>query len=171
MSTAAQTYDWNAEAIAKLRGLWDEGHPTAEIGRRLGVSKSAVIGKVHRLRLPGRPSPIIQAAPTESRPRPKRAPIPNLAEMMSIQVCGHAAGQPGAPTNGEPGAAPLSLPVRSKTIARTCCWPIGDPGTRGFRFCDTSAILGKPYCEDHAKVAYMSRRYRNEPPHSGAQSD
>jgi GcrA cell cycle regulator len=41
--------EWNEEAILRLRTLWGEGHSTAEIGRRMGVSKNAVVGKAHRL--------------------------------------------------------------------------------------------------------------------------
>jgi hypothetical protein len=44
--------DWSAEAIEQLRALWAEGHSTAEIGRRMGISKNAVVGKAHRLHLP-----------------------------------------------------------------------------------------------------------------------
>ncbi|RYF03549.1 MAG: GcrA cell cycle regulator, partial [Oxalobacteraceae bacterium] len=50
--------EWNDEAIARIRALWSEGHSTAEIGRRMGISKNAVVGKAHRLNLPARPSPI-----------------------------------------------------------------------------------------------------------------
>ena len=49
---------WTAERIAELKRLWAAGTPTAEIGRRLGVSKNAVVGKAHRLGLAARPSPI-----------------------------------------------------------------------------------------------------------------
>jgi GcrA cell cycle regulator len=55
----AQTdFDWTDSAIARLRELWDEGHSTAEIGRRMGISKNAIVGKSHRLRLKPRPSPV-----------------------------------------------------------------------------------------------------------------
>lgn len=50
--------DWTPERTAALMALWSEDLTTAEIGRRLGVTKNAVIGKVHRLGLPQRrPSP------------------------------------------------------------------------------------------------------------------
>ena len=49
---------WNDEKIARLKKLWSEGLTTGEIGKRLGVSKNAVVGKAHRLGLKGRPSPI-----------------------------------------------------------------------------------------------------------------
>ena len=57
---AREAYDmeWNDETIARLRELWAEGLSTAEIGRRMSVSKNAVVGKAHRLNLPPRPSPI-----------------------------------------------------------------------------------------------------------------
>ena len=49
---------WTPERDDELLGLWDEGHSTSEIGRRMGITKNAVIGRAHRLRLPARPSPI-----------------------------------------------------------------------------------------------------------------
>src|SRR5690606_13352514 len=49
---------WNDEKIQRLKKLWSEGLTTGEIGKRLGVSKNAVVGKAHRLGLKGRPSPI-----------------------------------------------------------------------------------------------------------------
>src|SRR6195952_375951 len=49
---------WDEDTIRLLRGLWAQGHSTAEIGRRLGVSKNAIVGKAHRLDLDARPSPI-----------------------------------------------------------------------------------------------------------------
>ncbi|MFO0184726.1 MAG: GcrA family cell cycle regulator, partial [Alphaproteobacteria bacterium] len=41
--------DWTQEAIERLRAFWAEGLSTAEIGRRMGISKNAVVGKAHRL--------------------------------------------------------------------------------------------------------------------------
>ena len=53
--------EWTAKAIDQLRALWAEGHSTAEIGRRMGITKNAIVGKAHRLDLPARPSPIRKA--------------------------------------------------------------------------------------------------------------
>jgi len=44
----------------------------------------------------------------------------------------------------------------------TCCWPLGEPGTRTFRFCDDPSEPGKPYCPDHVKLAYVKVRDRRE---------
>jgi len=49
---------WTDEMVESLKKMWDEGLSTGEIGRRLGVSKNSIVGKVHRLQLVARPSPI-----------------------------------------------------------------------------------------------------------------
>lgn len=49
---------WTEQMIEDLKRMWDEGLTTGEIGKRLGVTKNSIIGKVHRLQLTARPSPI-----------------------------------------------------------------------------------------------------------------
>jgi hypothetical protein len=49
---------WPLEKIDLLRSLWARGDSGSEIGRIMGISKNAVVGKAHRLLLPPRPSPI-----------------------------------------------------------------------------------------------------------------
>jgi len=44
----------------------------------------------------------------------------------------------------------------------TCCWPLGEPGTRSFRFCDEQSEPGKPYCTEHARLAYVKVRDRRD---------
>jgi GcrA cell cycle regulator len=167
--------EWSDELIGRLRGLWDEGHSTAEIGRRLGVSKNAVVGKAHRLDLPARPSPIRRdGGGSEPRVRaPRRADGPTLPPLVSTHG-GHPgparASAPPAPRPAPPPAAAPAAPpaprvqVIPRPFARTvaCCWPIGEPGTRSFRFCDGDALLGKPYCQEHAALAYVKVRDRRE---------
>jgi len=48
---------WTEERLAMLRAEWATAPSTAEIGRRMGITKSAVIGKAHRMRLPAREAP------------------------------------------------------------------------------------------------------------------
>jgi GcrA cell cycle regulator len=157
--------DWTQEAIERLRAFWAEGLSTAEIGRRMGISKNAVVGKAHRLNLSSRPSPI-RRDPQERRttpsPRPPRQ-APVARPMPSAPVM-----RPQAPA---PQAAPVVLvappPAAVRNPApprprlggsRTCCWPIGEPGTPEFRFCEGDPLSGKPYCAEHAAVAYVKPR-------------
>jgi GcrA cell cycle regulator len=156
--------DWTAEAIERLKALWAEGHSTAEIGRRMGISKNAVVGKAHRLNLPARPSPIRRDAVPRPAPVP-RAPRPVPAARQAPPPMLRAAPVAPAPVVA---AAPVAPVVRAFPAARprfgsrSCCWPIGEPGTSGFRFCGGEPMAGKPYCTEHAALAYVKPRDRRE---------
>jgi len=166
--------EWTSEAIERLRVLWSEGHSTAEIGRRMGVSKNSVVGKAHRLQLPARPSPI-RRDPAAPRPvaagrRPTLPPLRVVAAAPAPELPARAEPRRPEPRMAEPRAeAPLVLAkpasiVRpfARATARSCCWPIGEPGTPGFRFCAAEALNGKPYCAEHAAVAYVRVKDRRE---------
>jgi len=162
--------EWNEEAIARLRTLWAEGHSTAEIGRRMGVSKNAVVGKAHRLGLVARPSPIRRDGNGSAVARPpslRRVSGPTLPPLGVTAAPAvpplPAIAQPPAPAS-RPVVAPPLQPVAPRAGARraACCWPIGEPGTPGFHFCDADAQAGKPYCGEHAQLAYVKVRDRRE---------
>ena len=107
---------WDDETIGLLKGLWSQGLSTAEIGRRLGVSKNAIVGKAHRLELDARPSPIRR----ESRPaseRPVALPRmagPTLPPLTSTDVQTVAPPLP-RPTNVQPLRALHVAPPRPST--------------------------------------------------------
>ncbi|MGG5888572.1 GcrA family cell cycle regulator [Falsiroseomonas sp. HC035] len=164
--------DWTAEAIERLRALWAEGHSTAEIGRRMGISKNAVVGKAHRLTLPARPSPIRREAlggavqpvraTVRSNTAAPQAPTVNAVPAPSVAPATRAASVAQRPAAA---ASPQPSVVRAFPrfgAARSCCWPIGEPGTPDFRFCSAEATTGKPYCTQHAAVAYVKARDRRE---------
>lgn len=138
--------DWTEQQIEQLRALWAEGLSTAEIGRRMGISKNAVVGKAHRLNLPSRPSPIRRSAKPSS-PRPATVP-----RAVSAAVAAAAVVTPLTPRPSAPPPPPRPAPRLGNTA---CCWPIGEPGKTGFRFCDAPALYGKPYCAEHAAQAYV----------------
>ena len=80
---------WDEETIRLLRDLWAQGHSTAEIGRRLGVSKNAIVGKAHRLELDARPSPIKRGVVKSASERPLpclRAAGPTLPPLPSANI-------------------------------------------------------------------------------------
>lgn len=152
--------EWNEDTIGRLRSLWDEGHSTAEIGRRLGITKNAVVGKAHRLNLPARPSPIRRAAGegrAKRRPAVRHAAGPTLAPLLAA-----------VPSRLAEAARPVpalrSVPSTPRPAGRVsaCCWPIGEPGTPSFRFCSDAAMPSRPYCAEHASIAYVKVRDRRE---------
>ena len=87
---------------------------------------------------------VAAARPEASRPEPQRVPV----------------AQP-APYAATPPARVHATP-RPYARSLTCCWPIGEPGTKTFRFCDDGAVAGKPYCTAHAALAYVKVRDRRE---------
>ena len=145
--------EWTEEAIAQLRALWKEGHSTAEIGRRMGVTKNAVVGKAHRPKLPPPPPPTRRERGGEPRPRPPR-PQRAPAHRAVVHLAAAAA----------PPSKPILRAVPTVPYGRIspCCWPIGEPGTRSFRFCDAGTLPSKPYCAEHAQLAYVKVRDKRE---------
>lgn len=166
--------EWNDETIARLRELWAEGLSTAEIGRRMSVSKNAVVGKAHRLNLPARPSPIRRdgAGVVARPPAARRVTGPTLPPLSAAAIPAPVAAVAAAPAPvarqpARPAAAaPRPVAVRAVPYSpgrlSTCCWPIGEPGTKSFRFCDSDATQGKPYCGEHAALAYVRVRDRRD---------
>lgn len=172
--------EWNDEIIVRLRALWTEGHSTAEIGRRINVSKNAVVGKAHRLGLTARPSPIRRegrdsavphASPARRVAGPTLPPLPagdsRLHEApLRREPVEVAVDSAAPPPMMRPESPAVATPVRavpprtSRLVA--CCWPIGEPGTPSFRFCDDDALHNKPYCAKHATLAYVKVRDRRD---------
>ena len=82
---------WTPDRVAELKRLWATGATTAEIGRMLDITKNAVVGKCHRLGLPGRPSPIKRVA---AKTPPAPAPAPTVVEYHG-PPCQWPFGEPG----------------------------------------------------------------------------
>jgi GcrA cell cycle regulator len=187
--------EWSEDVIGQLRALWEEGHSTAEIGRRLGVTKNAIVGKAHRLDLPARPSPIrrdpnaapVRRATVRRVEGPTLPPLPSTVAESDSNFPAYAHGSATPMQSRSPSVArpivhapmprpvvqaprpapappprPVALAPRPYGRIVTCCWPLGEPGTREFRFCDVPSEPGRPYCEDHVKIAYVKIRDRRD---------
>ena len=155
---AANDTTWTDAAVTNLRRLWDEGHATAEIGRRLGVTKNAVVGKAHRLDLPGRPSPIRVSGVDGAREKPKRTTVPKLTELepaRAAQPPSRAPATPASPPAAPPKPAEPQRRAQRPGPSDHCCWPVGEPGRAGFRFCDAPVPRRVIYCDEHAGLAYV----------------
>ena len=162
---------WTPERLAMLRAEWATGVPTAEIGRRMGISKSAVIGKAHRMRLPGREAPVNIVSP-QSRGVVSR---PAARSNRELPVSGARAASPSRPraATNSCGASPaverqaFLRPERDlpEAVAETppprvfsgtkCCHPMGD------LTCDepvraNARGLKSPYCPAHFALIYAA---------------
>lgn len=155
---------WTDERIDRLKVLWTEGLSLTQIAAELGgsMSRNAVMGKVHRLKLPGRRGPVARTAP-----RSRRAIIRarNAGEMTTAVKLGKAR-MAGARSLDEallqikptgkiiaglawealPDTTPIPLLMLSDA---TCRWPVGDPLLAGFGFCGCPVEPGRVYCPTH----------------------
>jgi GcrA cell cycle regulator len=163
-----------------VRNLWTQAPQlSAEtIGRKLGISKNAVIGIAHRMHLPARESPIKRRDPAdafkERKPRVPRAPRVTLPKMVASELElseGLESSEsfrelpelpplaqfkpPPKPVHVAPPQAPAPVLFRRATA---CCFPLGDPAKPGFRMCDDLTVPGKSYCLAHCRVAYHQFR-------------
>lgn len=164
--------NWTDERVEKLKRLWSEGLSASQIAAQLGgVSRNAVIGKVHRLNLPGRAKAGGSTTATRAVKRPA-ATTPRVANFPARTATRTVARAAGAALLNEEveidgieevTVAPsrsVVLPISRKLALtelteRTCKWPIGDPMKDDFHFCGCESAETSPYCSYHAKLAYQ----------------
>jgi GcrA cell cycle regulator len=155
---------WTDERVETLKKLWLDGLSASQIAKQLGgVTRNAVIGKVHRLGLSGRATPSQPQRPVFKAPRAPRpavavAPPPRRVEAAAPAVVAAAAidATPPVVLNEQPGSATVLT-----LGAHMCKWPIGDPSTDGFTFCGRRSDREGPYCAEHARVAYQPQQKKS----------
>ena len=137
---------WDDKNVSKLRELWDQGLPTAQIGKLLGFTKNAVVGKAHRIGLERRPSPIRRTAVKPDRKKARSPTIPKLNFETAKE------GEIPAVQNN---FQPVVKNFFTKNVKRGCEWPEGHPDENDFKFCGKERFEDKPYCLKHCAVAYV----------------
>lgn len=157
---------WTDERVELLRKLWAEGLSASQIATQLGgVSRNAVIGKVHRLKLSAR------GRTSSAQPRAKKASSGGTAKVASrpqrTMTTSVGATALAIQFDAEPVARQVLRPVADVVVPisrklklielteRTCKWPNGDPLAEDFSFCGNDAGESGPYCGYHSKVAYQ----------------
>lgn len=142
-------FNWaEGDRVEVLKDLWGKGYSCAQIAAHFDFepSRSAVMGKVHRLNLPQRSQDAVRASAKARRwgkasPKPLSPPAsPTKALVVAIL--------PTLTVDGQP--------FTLETISdKTCRWPIGDPAAPDFHFCGHTPRSGHPYCDAHCTKAYQ----------------
>ena len=160
---------WTDERVELLKKLWSDGLSASQIAAELGgITRNAVIGKVHRLGLSGRAKSTSSVSP---RPRKARSPSHMLRIGRAIRGNTALAHAYEFEVEAEPELIDNIIPIgQRRTILelneQTCRWPVGDPGSSDFFFCGGNTVVGLPYCAYHSRVAYQptSDRRREKRP-------
>ena len=178
---------WTDERVDMLRQLWTEGHSASQIAEKLGgVSRNAVIGKVHRLKLESRMKSAVEAKPAVaavmSEPVIAAAPRVVMQQAAAPRVLAAQVSHASQPMGRTMGATALKVEIHQELeeeakpvvrqsgevvpmmrklslvqlTERTCKWPIGDPLSPDFHFCGDHSGDGTPYCKFHAKLAFQA---------------
>jgi GcrA cell cycle regulator len=153
---------WTDERVELLKKLWIEGLSASQIAAELGgITRNAVIGKVHRLGLSGRARSPSSAAP---RPRKPRVATHTMRVAARPAIRGNTAlarlqafdidfePEPAAVENVVPMGQRCTLLDLSEA---KCRWPVGDPGANDFFFCGGKTAENVPYCAYHSRIAYQ----------------
>lgn len=142
---------WTDERVEMLKQLWGEGLSASQIARQLGgVTRNAVIGKVHRLGLAGRATPARAERPRMQVAR--RVARPRMQPMIQVPIIEKD------PVVDEHGRKTTVLTISD----RMCKWPIGDPSTSDFHFCGHPPKAGSPYCDAHCVKAFQPTQSRRD---------
>ena len=176
--------NWTDERVELLKKLWSDGLSASQIAAQLGgVSRNAVIGKVHRLKLSGR------GKTTKATPRTKKpvetvvnngTQAPRATRTTPVQPVAAAVAAASKSQPSTIGATALKLDFVADAVSEveeqpstdvvvpmsrhlsllqlsenTCKWPVGDPLSDDFYFCGADAGDSGPYCAFHAKLAFQ----------------
>lgn len=149
---------WTDERVELLKKLWADGLSASQIAGELGgITRNAVIGKVHRLGLSGRAK-----SPSSSVPRQRKPRTSHMMRVARPAMRGNTALALAFETDldVQPDTIENIVPIgQRRTLLElnehTCRWPIGDPSTNEFFFCGGPPITTLPYCAYHSRMAYQ----------------
>jgi GcrA cell cycle regulator len=146
---SSSSFDWTPAAIARLTELWLDGVTSGKIGRLMGVSRSAVMGKLRRLDL----------LRNDHRPLiPRRMParlLKTTEQVSRPQKRPHKRNK--RPLPPPPWPIPVTKPVTLPPIGSFdlldlrnghCRWP-GPEDRPPYSFCGAPQTGGSSYCLDH----------------------
>ncbi|WP_074381125.1 GcrA family cell cycle regulator [Bartonella doshiae] len=166
---------WTCERVELLKKFWSEGLSASQIAAQLGgVSRNAVIGKVHRLKLPGRGKTAQVVSRAQKTLVGSNPPSPRMRRTTSTILSTNNA------TSCSVGATALKMEFVAEEVTEvdmsaksnvvvpisrqlnllqlgenTCRWPVGDPLSSDFYFCGADSGENSPYCAFHAKIAFQ----------------
>ena len=157
---------WTDERVETLKKLWTDGLSASQIAAELGgITRNAVIGKVHRLGLSGRAK-----SPSSAAPRPRKArQHQHMMRVSRPSVRGNTALAHAYDLDAERRAGARrqrrshgSAPDLARTDRGDL--PLADrrPGQADFFFCGGRTITSLPYCAFHSRVAYQPPNMRRD---------
>ena len=144
---------WNEEKISKLKELWGKGSTASQIAEIIGgISRNAVIGKAHRLKLSSKiktrnasSSQDFESDLEENNSKQKQGKKSKFKSLLIEK-------------NFEP-----ENPKKLEELDESSCkWPVGHPEEESFYFCGRSSLKEFSYCKLHLLYAYQPKGRKEE---------
>ena len=135
MSSTSRPPLWSKTDDATLLALWDEGLSTAEIGRRMGRTKSSVCGRAGRTNCPPRMNIL-----TNTQVLVRKAAVKKPRAELVLKM------------------PPVRKVVQPKSVGtRSCQFPMwSNSGRATHVYCEAPAT--KTYCPTHIRLCYVPAR-------------
>lgn len=95
-----------------------------------------------------------------------RLPVPMLPRLPSLSASAVVCAPPAAAIarQAPPAHRPVLVEAFGPPVAphvfSQCCWPIGEPGTRAFRYCDADVMDRGQYCAECRKRAFAKSAHQ-----------
>jgi GcrA cell cycle regulator len=151
-----QDPQWTDDQVALLQKWWDERVTASAIAERLGVTRSAVLGKINRLRRLA--AEISSTKAGKSDAADELSSHGSSPQSPARRRCGERGQQ-----SEDPRPKVKARGKRLLELTNNCCrWPLGNPATARFWFCgipEANLELGVPYCRSHSQRAYLKLRH------------
>lgn len=173
---------WDSGMLKKLKSLVGKGLSTAEMGKKLGMSKNAVVGKLNRLGWNSKAADVEPKNDTKTSTKIKKVTEKVVVKKTKPVVAAKKSVK--EKTVSTKKETVVKATVKEKPVVKTaskktkkdlalhelliqhalqmanlkqnqCRWPIGDPDSDNFHFCGETVFSGKPYCYEHCRQAYQ----------------
>ena len=144
---------WNEEKVEKLKELWGKGKTASQIAEIIGgISRNAVIGKAHRLKLSAKiktrtaaSNKNFETSLEEGNAKSKRG---RKSKFKSLII--------------EKDFEPENPKQLEELDENSCKWPLGHPDEKNFYFCGRSSLKDFSYCKLHLLYAYQPKGKKEE---------
>ena len=145
---------WNDNTTNLLKKYWSQGFSASQIAEKIGnVTRNAVIGKAHRLKLESRStskkSGVKDHHPKNNFQDKKNQKLGRKAKFKALLLS----------PNFE-----KENPIQIQDLNdKTCRWPSNHhPGDKDFYFCGRTPMEQSPYCQLHTLYAFTMKNEKEE---------
>jgi GcrA cell cycle regulator len=149
------SFDWNEDNLAALKEMLADGWAGSQIAQRLGITRSAAIGKIHRMGFHLKRKRNGGDNGSLTHVSKKRSPLKSGPRSQNLYNLAGLKCKPLPHPSADPEVMVLCTIL--ELLPGSCRFPIGEPAHPDFRYCGNPKAEDKtPYCPHHMKTTHTS---------------